>query len=302
MYIGCHISIRRGFLAAAKTCAAIRGNAFQFFPKNPRSLMIKDYDRSDAEACAAYCRELNIKAIAHTSYMTNLGASGALQKAVVESVGNDLQIADACGAVGLVVHFGKPKTKEPLAGYRTILSSLNAILDRYAGQACLLIENQAGEGGGIGTTFEELTSIRKLSERPEKIGFCLDTCHLFASGVWNGSNAAELLEKGQMLGYYEHLMAVHLNDSVHPTGSLRDRHANIGKGFIGREGFRNVVIPEEVRSRIPIVLETPEPAGYTHGQEIAIVRELWGRDGKESTRDDRTAAGIAQTRRNANID
>ncbi|WP_166241695.1 deoxyribonuclease IV [Paenibacillus turpanensis] len=276
MYVGCHISIRKGFLAAAQTAAAIGGNAFQYFPKNPRSLSIKEWDKADAEACSNFCKANDIRSIAHTTYATNLAVTGSLREPTIQSVKNDLSIADSCGSIGLVVHFGKFKEKNPLIGYRNIISALNEILADYSGEALILLENQAGESGKVGSTLEELTQIRGLSDYPDKIGFCLDTCHIFASGVWTLENGEELKAKGKELGYFEHLKAVHLNDSKHPCGSLRDRHENIGKGYIGENGFQRLCIPSEVLRELPIVLETPVPEEYTHGQEIAYVRKLLG--------------------------
>ncbi|WP_274362230.1 deoxyribonuclease IV [Paenibacillus thermotolerans] len=273
-YVGCHISIRQGFSGAARTAAAIGATAFQYFPKNPRGLSIKKFSPADAAECKSICAEHGIQSIAHTTYATNLAAEGALREPTVLSLRNDLEIADACGSIGVVVHFGKWKGgADPLEGYKVILSALNETLRGYEGSALLLIENQAGEGTSIGTTLEELASIRQLSEFPEKIGFCLDTCHLFASGVWNGGNLGELVQRGRELGYFEQLRALHLNDSVYPSGSRRDRHANIGGGHIGADALAEVLRTEEIRS-IPVVLETPVPPGSSHQEEISFVRTL----------------------------
>ena len=119
MRIGCHISIRHGYLAAAKTALAIGASAFQYFPKNPRSLSVKAFSSSDAQACAAFCQEHNIASIAHTPYPTNLAVEDPkLRQVTLQSVLNDLEITEACGSVGLVVHFGKFKGPDLLQGYR----------------------------------------------------------------------------------------------------------------------------------------------------------------------------------------
>jgi deoxyribonuclease-4 len=273
-YVGCHISIRNGYSGAARTAAAIGATAFQYFPKNPRGLAVKNFSTTDAADCAELCRAHGIRSIAHTTYATNLAAEGALREPTIRSLRNDLEIAEACGSVGVVVHFGKWKTgKDPLEGYKLIIGALNEVLQGWKGKALLLIENQAGEGTSIGATMEELTSIRQLSAFPEKIGFCLDTCHLFASGVWNGGNWGELLQLGRSIGYMEHLQALHLNDSVYGTGSLRDRHASIGRGEIGAPGITEVLRTAEL-SGLPVVLETPVLAGYSHQAEIELVRTL----------------------------
>jgi len=273
-HVGCHISIKHGYSGAAQTASRIGATAFQYFPKNPRGLSIKQFNASDAAACAALCRERGIRSIAHTTYATNLAAEGALREPTIKSLRNDLDIAEACGSDGVVVHFGKWKGgKDPLEGYKVILAALNETLQDWKGNAKLLIENQAGEGTSIGTTLEELVSIRQLSAYPEKIGFCLDTCHIFASGVWTGANWRELYETGTKLGYWQHLMALHLNDSVYPTGACRDRHANIGDGAIGAPALAEALATPEL-AVIPVVLETPVPIHSSHQAEIDYVRTL----------------------------
>lgn len=276
MYFGAHVSIRHGFLEAAKQTHRVGGRAFQFFPKNPRSLSIKTMDRRDAEACAVYCREHDIRSIAHTPYPTNLAVdAGERRQLVVRSLLNDLEIAEACGAVGVIVHFGIYKGPERLDGYKNIVATLNEVLDQWEGTALVLIENQSGEHARMGMTFEELTGIRNLSVSPHKVGFCLDTCHAFASGLWNGSNWDEVEAKGVSLGYFDELKAVHLNDSVYPHKSYKDRHANIGKGEIGEMPFRKF-LESPYLHHIPIVLETPTTAADTHTEEIAMLKTLSG--------------------------
>lgn len=273
-YVGCHISIKHGFSGAARTAVSIRASAFQYFPKNPRGLSVKAINPQDAAECAAICREYGIRSIAHTTYATNLAAQGDLRELTIRSLKNDLEIAEACGSDGVVVHFGKWKPdRDPIEGYTSIIHTLNEVLNDWEGNALLLIENQAGEGTQAGVTFEELKSIRELSAYPEKIGFCLDTCHLFASGVWNGFNWSELVQHGREIGYMQHLRALHLNDSVYGSGARRDRHANIGKGKIGAEALAELLHTAEL-STIPVVLETPVLMNSSHQAEIEYVRTL----------------------------
>lgn len=272
--IGSHISIRRGYLQAARTAHSIGASSFQYFPKNPRSLSIKSWDRQDAEACAAYCREHGLISIAHTPYPVNLAiGEGELRRVTVRSLLNDLEIAESCGTMGIVVHFGKSKENDPLQGYKNILQCVNEVLSQWSGKTLLLLENQAGEGTGMGTTLEELVQIRSLCQYPDAVGFCLDTCHLFASGVWRTGHLAQWITKGKELGFFDHLKALHLNDSVYPSGSCKDRHASIGQGHIGIEGFRDLfrLLPCE---DLPAVLETGTGKDGTHREEIAVVQAL----------------------------
>ncbi|MDF2723407.1 MAG: endonuclease [Paenibacillus sp.] len=276
MRFGSHVSIRNGYLEAAKFARKIGGRSFQYFPKNPRSLAIKTMDRRDAEACAAYCQEHDLLSIAHTPYPTNLAVEpGERRQTVVRSLLNDLDIAEACGSVGVVVHFGIYKGAVLLDGYKYIVATLNEVLSEWHGSTLLLIENQAGDHARMGMTFEELVGIRQLCAKPERIGFCLDTCHAFASGLWDGANWPDVQAKGEALGYFQHLKAIHLNDSMYPHLSYKDRHATIGKGEIGEAGFRRFLASPYAQA-LPAVLETPEYAQFSHKEELLELKRLMG--------------------------
>jgi deoxyribonuclease-4 len=273
LFIGSHISIRQGYAHAAKTALQIGAKAFQYFPKNPRSLTVKTFDRKDAEACAAFCRTHNILSIAHTPYPVNIAADQPdLVETMYRSLLNDLDIAEACGSVGIVVHFGTYKGKDSLQGYKNILQLLNRITEAWNGNTMLLLENQAGDGVFMGTTMEELTQIRGMANDPSQIGFCFDTCHAYASGLWTEQNRELFMTKGSELGYFNHLKAIHLNDSKYPAQSRKDRHANIGHGFMGEEMFTEL-LKSSFAHNIPIVLETPVIGG-THENEIKWVHSL----------------------------
>lgn len=275
MNLGCHVSIRGGYLSAAKTAYAIGASSFQYFPKNPRGLSVKTFDHGDASACSLFCARNELRSIAHTTYAVNIAVGDErLREVTVRSLINDLHIAEACGSLGLVVHVGKYKGSDPLQGYKNCLLCLNAALRDWHGNALILLENLAGEGTNMGMTFEESVQLRKLAERPECIGFCLDTCHLFASGLWTGSNWPELEQKADALGYFQHLQAVHLNDSMYPSGSRRDRHAKVGKGHVGIEGFQSLFASGRLK-RIPLILETPVDARGNHQDEIREIRSTF---------------------------
>ncbi|AQT86444.1 endonuclease IV [Paenibacillus larvae subsp. pulvifaciens] len=274
LHIGSHVSIRKGYLQAAKTAVAIGGTSFQYFPKNPRSLVLKTkVDWKDAGQCAEFCQASSVQSIGHAPYPLNPAAPEQDQDLMVSALLNALEIVEACGSIGLVVHFGKFSGKDPLQGYKNIIQCTNRTLKNWHGQAKILLENQAGEGVRMGLMLEELIQIRSLSDFPDKIGFCLDTCHAFACGLWNGMNWAELEQKGRELHFFEHLKAVHLNDSVYPSGGYRDRHANIGKGYIGLKAFKELLRSDELQ-QIPVVLETPAGPDGTHRSEIALVQSL----------------------------
>ncbi|MDP4098624.1 deoxyribonuclease IV [Paenibacillus sp. P96] len=275
-YIGAHVSTRGGFYKAAQRARETGALSFQYFPKNPRSLALKTLDPSDAEECRAYCEMHHLKSIAHSPYPVNpaAGASRGEEgyELMVASLLNDLAIAEACGSVGIVVHFGHLRSNDPLEGYKNMISCLDAVLSRWTGNAKILIENQAGDHGPMGTTLEEMVQIRSLSRHGERIGFCLDTCHAFAAGLWNGGTDETLLEKGEKLGYWSALCAVHLNDSRYPAGERKDRHARIGTGYIGEQGFR-WLLKQHPFHHIPLVMETEPGEDGTHREDIRKVLE-----------------------------
>ncbi|EJL41252.1 apurinic endonuclease APN1 [Brevibacillus sp. CF112] len=274
MKIGCHISIRHGYAEAARTALREGAASYQFFPKNPRSLGVKQFDPADAAACRAFCEEHGLASIAHTAYPVNLCVEDdELALVTVQSVRNDLEIAEACGALGVVVHFGQYKGTDVLAGYKRMILLTNRIVDGWAGQAKLLIENNAGQGNRMGTTLDELAQVRQLLAEPQKVGFCFDTCHAFASGLWDGKNWSAVIQRMEELDYLPYLSAVHLNDSVYPSGSFRDRHARIGQGMIGDNAFAELLRTPQLQG-LPIVLETARGSSGGHREEIRHVRRL----------------------------
>ncbi|MFP4973755.1 deoxyribonuclease IV [Paenibacillus sp. CN-4] len=268
--IGCHVSIRGGYRDAARAARETGAGGFQYFPKNPRSLEPKAFDARDARACAEYCKEHGLVSIAHTPYPTNLAAAGVgadSRARHAASLRNDLEIAEACGSIGIVVHFGSVKETDPVGSYREMIECLNEVLDGWSGRTLLLIENLAGNRGPAGTTLEELVTIRRLARRPECIGFCFDTCHAFASGLWKPEATGDLLRHGSELGYWPEVKAVHLNDSRYGYASRRDRHARTGEGHIGLEALLALLKTDELNG-VPAILETDKGPDGTHREEI----------------------------------
>lgn len=273
MLFGSHVSTRRGYKEAARFAHALGGKCFQYFPKNPRSLALKpSFDQRDAERCRLYCEEYGIRSIAHSAYPINIAVPEEQRAPMVASLLNDLVIAEACGSLGVVVHFGKFHNKDPLQGYKNSLQCIDEVLDRFDGKALLLLENMAGEGAEKGTEFEEHVQIRRLSRQPDRIGFCLDTCHAFASGLWQEAHWTATFDRGVQLGYMQHVEAVHLNDSRYGHRSRKDRHAQLGRGAIGEERFRQF-LRSAWPKRLPMVLETPVTADRNHRDELEMVTD-----------------------------
>ena len=268
---GIHVSIRSGFYGAVRTAAQLGCGVYQYFPKNPRSLSLKTIHTIDAAQCKSHAARMDIQSVAHSSYLVNLaGDDQAYADAVLRCLQNDLEIAEACGSIGVVAHVGKYKGKDTLQGYRNIIQLLNRLLAKWDGQALLLLENQAG---GLGVTMEELTSIRSLCDYPDKIGFCFDTCHAYAGGLWDGGNWERLEEAGACNGFWRQVKVVHLNDSRYGFATGKDAHANIGYGSIGLPGFRDCLSSPVIRG-LPLVLETPRHVQLSVEEELAVVTRL----------------------------
>lgn len=271
MYFGSHVSIREGYLGAAMQALDKGAQAFQYFPKNPRSLSVKDFNKKDALECKKISVEENLISISHSPYPTNLTAPTKIKRnQVVDSLLNDLEISETCGSIGVVVHFGKPiDSKSTLESYQIMIETINDTLSSWDGDCKILLENTAGKPGSMGTTMEELVQIRKLSAVPEKIGFCLDTCHAFSSGLWIGENTSEFIISGEELGFFENLAAVHLNNSKYQAESGKDRHANLfSNGYITNEHFDSFILQPQLVN-LPFILETPSDEGVSHAEEIA---------------------------------
>lgn len=273
MFVGSHVSIQNGYESAAKRATGLGGTAFQYFPKNPRSISIKDYDKTSAKSCASYCEEHRIVSIAHTPYPTKLiSETDHLEQQIIASLLNDLEIADACGSIGVVVHFGVTKGEPTIEAYQKMIKVLNSVLEKWQGSSLLLIENNAGASTNMGITLEEMVQIRKLTDFPEKIGFCFDTCHAYASGLWNGNNWLEIENKGLELNYFPHLKAIHLNNSKYPAGKRKDRHANIIDGYITEKQWHSF-LQSKVIQGLPLILETPNDEKWTHKEEIELLKK-----------------------------
>jgi deoxyribonuclease-4 len=274
MKVGCHISVAKGLYRACRRAEELGATSFQVFTKNPRALRPKKVDAKDAEKGVAFAREQGLTLVAHTPYITNLSTPKEdLHEATIRSIKEDLAIAEAYGAIGAVVHCGKHVGEGVEYGTRRMVETLNAILSAYEGPTRLLLENTAGQGSELGLTIEELVAIREATDFPEKIGFCFDTCHAFAAGVWKEESFDDLIRTMEQTGYLEHLAAIHFNDSKAPYNSRKDRHEKIGKGEIGSPALALFLRCDQLEG-LPVILETPVEDESEYAEEIVYLKEL----------------------------
>lgn len=272
MQIGCHLSTSKGFKGAAEAALKLGAESFQFFTKNPRAFRGKG--PQDGPAGVALCREHGLVAVAHSPYITNLSTPDPeLHEITVQSLVHDLQIAESCGAVGLVVHCGKHVEMGEEYGIRRMVETLEMILNTYEGPVPILLENTAGQGSELGTDLEQLLRIRDQVKQKDRIGFCFDTCHAFVAGQYDPAAWDQYARRMRETGYRDLLVAVHLNDARAPQGSRRDRHENLGKGFIGEAGIATI-LQSGIFAGLPVVLETPVEKQEAYGPEMAYARQL----------------------------
>lgn len=250
--------------------------SLQFFTKNPRAFKGKPADPAEAAQGRLLMEQYGLVAVAHAPYITNLSTPDpVLQEISIASLKLDLENAEAYGAVGCVCHMGKHVGQGEAYGMQRMVETLDLLLEQYQGPCRLLLENTAGQGSELGTSMEQCVDARSRVAQPQRIGFCFDTCHGFAAGAYTLDTWGDFVTRGRALGYWEHVKAIHLNDSKFDAGSRKDRHANLGKGFIGESGLA-YLLRSGAFAGLPVVLETPVENEAEYGPEIAYARSLLG--------------------------
>jgi deoxyribonuclease IV len=271
--LGRHVSISGSIDMAFDRAVALRCTAMQIFVTNPRGWMLSEVSRQSEAEFVRKGKSTGITAIAHMPYLPNIASSNkdSYIKSVA-SLGQNLKRCDALGVEYLVTHMGSHLGKGKDEGLRNVVAAVNEALGGLDKKSSvkILLENEAGHKNSVGDTIEDLTKVYD-EVGDKRLGFCLDTCHLFASGY-------DITKHGvldEMFGILEmdKVFAFHLNDAKKELGSHLDRHANIGLGYIGTEGFRSFLNYKGVASKV-IVLETPLGPQIGEAEEIELVKEL----------------------------
>jgi len=272
LHIGCHLSSSKGFAAMGRQALELGADTFQFFTRNPRGSRAKELDPADAAALAELLREHRFAPIiAHAPYTLNLcGAEEKNRLFARETMADDLRRMEHIPGQYYNFHPGSHVGQGAETGIALIAEGLNAIL-RPEQSTTVLLETMAGKGSEVGGRFEELREILDRVELNDKMGICLDTCHVSDGGYDIIRDLDGVLtEFDRVIGLHR-LKAIHLNDSLNPTGVRKDRHARIGEGCIGLEALSRIVTHPALRD-LPFCLETPnELPGYA--REIALMRE-----------------------------
>lgn len=275
LIIGAHMSVAKGLDKAAEDTVRIGANTMQFFSRNPRGSSFKTYSQTEVERFQQIRKECDFgPLLAHAPYTLNLASA---QEKVYEFacmvMREDIARMDALGIEYMVFHPGSHTGIGTEAGIQNIINGLNQAITGKE-QITVLLETMSGKGSEIGVTFEELKAIRDGVKYPERIGVCLDTCHVFSAGYDIVNNLDQVLDEFDRVLGLELLKAIHMNDSMMPFGARKDRHATIGDGEIGKEVLVNIMNHPRLQG-IPIYLETPlEDEG--HKEEIEMMKEHYG--------------------------
>jgi deoxyribonuclease-4 len=275
--VGFHVSIAGSIDLAVDRALQADCTAFQLFTRNPRSWKYKALDEQEVRTFAEKRAKAGFKkVVAHMPYLPNLASS---DRSVVRKSRASLSAeVERCGRLGvdyIVAHVGTHMGKGSLVGVRNVAEACNEALEANENSVMVLLENTAGQKNAVGASFEEIRMMLDGVRKSERVGVCMDTCHLFAAGfdISVPSGVEETLALfGETVGL-DRLKVVHLNDSKGPLGGNLDRHDHIGMGRIGESGFRALLHHSGI-TRLPMLMETPQDDRRSDADEIAYVRAL----------------------------
>lgn len=272
--IGCHLSASKGYYNMGKEAVSIGANTFQFFTRNPRGGKAKEVDIKDVEKFLNLAKENNFcKILAHAPYTINVcSADENIRKFGIDTMKDDLKNLEFVPGNMYNFHPGSHVGQGEEIGIKLIIEALNDVLNENQ-QTTVLLETMAGKGTEVGKTFEQLKQIIDGVDLKDKLGVCLDTCHVYDAGYDIVNDLDGVLNKFDTIIGLDKLKAIHLNDDKNPFGSHKDRHEKIGEGSIGIEAFEKIINHPKLRN-LPFYLETPnELDGYA--KEIALLKNLY---------------------------
>lgn len=272
-HIGSHISSSKGYAAMGRQAVKLGADTFAFFTRNPRGGSAKAISQPDVDRYLEIAKEHGFtKIVAHAPYTLNAcAAKEDVRRFAREVFADDLDRMEYTPGQYYNFHPGSHVGQGAEKGITLIADMLNENL-RPEQTTTVLLETMAGKGSEVGRSFEELRAIIDKVELQEKLGVCLDTCHVWDGGYDIVHDLDGVLEEFDRVIGLDRLKAVHINDSMNPMGSHKDRHAKIGEGTIGLEAFGRIVRHPALQG-LPFILETPnDDAGWA--AEIAMLREL----------------------------
>jgi len=279
VFFGAHVSASGGIHTTLDRAKAMRADAVQLFTQSPRMWRPTDHDPANLERFRERRAELGIApggVLVHAIYLVNLAAPDKeIHSKSRTTLQKTMEVACAIEADGVVIHVGSHLGAGMKAGMKRCVPALREALDLCTDTTWLLLEDSAGAGGTIGRSIDELAALFEACDAHERLGVCLDTCHLYVSGVeiTDGAAVDDLLHEVDASFGLDRLRALHVNDSAAPLGSNLDRHANIGKGLIG--GKLGVFLSHPRLQGLPAFLEVPGTDGHgPDANELRKVRRL----------------------------
>ena len=286
MLIGAHVSSGGGLVNAVDRGEERGAEAIQIFNQSPRAWRPTRYTDADFAAFRERISGSPVEAVyIHAVYLINVASDDAeVCRKSLASLTHALSLGDAIGAGGVIVHPGSGKGQAPGPTFKKLGKAMKAAL-KETGSTPLLFENTAGAGFTIGRTFEELARVIEVSGSGERLGVCLDSCHLLASGYEVRGKAAfkQVVDEYERVVGLDRLRALHLNDSKTALGSNVDRHATLGDGEIGEDGLR-VFLSEPRFKGLPVLLETGPDGQGPDKHQIEIAKRLGGKSQTRSRR------------------
>jgi deoxyribonuclease-4 len=279
MLIGAHVSTAGGLQRAVERGVERSCSAIQVFNQSPRMWRPTAYDEEDFAAFRRSLRETKIGAVLiHAVYLLNCASEDReIRQKSLASLIQSLRVGAGIGAVGVVLHPGSAKQGEVPRAIERAGKVIQEALSES--QDCdLHLENTAGAGGTLGRSFEELAALLEAAGGDRRLGICLDSCHLYASGydIRQRSGLTETLDRCERIVGKRRLRSLHLNDSMTPLGSNRDRHAILGEGELGPSGCATF-LSEPRFDRLPCVMETGREGGAVAAEDVAEARRLYRR-------------------------
>ena len=275
LHIGCHLSASKGYLAMGKDALKIGADTFQFFTRNPRGGKAKEIDETDVAAFLQLAAENRFTHIlAHAPYTMNACSKDAgIRGFSREMMVDDLRRMEYLPGNFYNFHPGSHVGQGMDTGIAFITEQLNAVM-KPEQNTTILLETMAGKGSEVGGRFEELRRIIDGVHLPEKMGVCLDTCHVYDAGYDIVNNLDGVLDEFDHVIGLERLKAIHLNDSLNPMASHKDRHAKIGEGSLGLDAICRIINHPKLQ-HLFFILETPQEDLAGYGAEIALLRSCY---------------------------
>lgn len=270
--IGCHLSSSKGYESMARTAASIGANTFQFFTRNPRGGKAKDIDPQDVAAFEQASTEAGItRILAHAPYTLNpAAAKPETREFALMTLADDLERMEATPNQLYNMHPGAHVGQGADVGIEKIADAINQVL-KPEHTTTLLLETMAGKGTEVGATFQELAQILERIQLADKVGVCLDTCHVWEGGYDIVHDLDGVLDEFDRTVGLDRLYAIHLNDSKNPISAHKDRHEVIGDGHIGMDAIAAITAHPALRE-LPFYLETPHDDVAEYGEEIASIK------------------------------